>query len=108
MTSTLNQDLHTDHRAWPADRSLWQDNGGEGRAELGRALDDLREAAELLRAHAQEIDNHAVELDAEAGPHDRRAARHPQRRAALERLKKYHHTVLARVSLLLKAINGPV
>ncbi|HVK11432.1 MAG TPA: hypothetical protein VM597_21865 [Gemmataceae bacterium] len=128
MTSTLNQDLHADHRAWLADLSLWQDDVREWRAELGRALDDLRAAEGLLRAHAQGIDEHAVELDAEeeavrqhecgivlveraggleAGPHDDQAARHPRRREAHERLKKYHHTVLARVSLLLKAITAP-
>jgi hypothetical protein len=129
MTSTINQDLHADHRAWLADLSLWQDDVREWRTELGRALDDLREAEGLLRAHAQGIDDHAVELDAEeeairqhergialveragggldAGPHDDQADRHPQRRAAHERLKKYHHTVLTRVSLLLKAINAP-
>jgi hypothetical protein len=90
-------------------------------------LDDLRGAEEALRAHAQAIDRHQVELaeeeairqheceialveragGLEAGPHEAQAARHPLRRPAHERLKRYHHTVLARVSLLLKAIAEP-
>jgi len=44
----------------------------------------------------------------EAGAHDAMAARHPQRRETHERLKKYHHAVIARVSVLLKAIAKPV
>ena len=128
MTDSVNQDLHADHRVWLADLSLWQDDMAEWRAELGKALENLREAESALRAHAQGLDEHQVELDREeeairqhecgialagragldATPHDSQAARHPQRRAAHERLKKYHHTVLARVSLLLKAIAQPV
>jgi hypothetical protein len=129
MTDTVNQDLHADHRAWLADLSLWQDEVAEWRAELGRALDDLRRAEEALRAHAQGIDRHQVELvqeeeairqhecgiaiveragGLEAGPHETQATRHPVRRQAHERLKRYHHTVLARVSLLLKGVAQPV
>jgi hypothetical protein len=130
MTDTTNQDLHADHRLWLSDLSLWQDDLREWRDELGRALDDLREAEAALRAHAQGLDQHGVAMDQEAegirqhecgialteragagltaGPHEAQAARHPQRRDAHERLKRYHHTLIARVSLLLKAIREPV
>jgi len=133
MIDTLTRDLHSEHRDWESDASLWKDELETWLKELSRASGDLRRAERALEAHAQVPDRHTLDLLPEErdvrrheramaqvagggraqpvlppGDHTAAAERHRKMRDAHERLKKYHHTVLARVAVLLKAIAEPV
>jgi len=133
MIDTLTRDMHVEHLNWQTDVSLWKDELDLWRKELARASDDLRRAEQALEGLAQSLDRHtlqllkeeqevrrherAIALDTEDGygqlipppsNHTAEADRHRKARDAHERLKRYHHTTLARMSLLLKAIAEPV
>jgi hypothetical protein len=133
MIETMNQDMHADHRAWLSHLSLWQDDLDAWRKELRRATDDLRQAERVLEAHARALDQHTLDLTREEGEilaHERTLARpglpgrqdfgrrtaahvteadhHIQLQDAHERLKAYHHIVMARVAQLARALAEPV
>jgi hypothetical protein len=132
MIDNLTRDMHVEHLQWQTDVSLWKDELDLWRKELTRATDDVRRAEQALEAHAQSLDRHTLQLlkeEQEVRRHERAIAqatgdgqgqlvlppsnhtaeadRHRKARDAHERLKRHHHTILARMSLLLKAIAEP-
>jgi hypothetical protein len=133
MIDTLTRDLHTEHRDWETDVSLWKDELETWLKELSRASGDLRRAERALETHAQALDRHTLDLLAEErevrrheramaqaagggrgelalppGDHTAEAERHRKMGDAHERLKKYHHAILARLAVLIKALAEPV
>ncbi|MBO0696978.1 MAG: hypothetical protein J2P46_01160 [Zavarzinella sp.] len=133
MIDTLTHDFHTLHRDWEADVSLWRDELDNWLKELSRASGDLRRAERALEAHAQALDRHTLDLLTEErevrrhkramgqaagggraepvlppGDHTAEAERYRNMRDVHERLKEYHHAILARLSVLLRAIAEPV
>jgi hypothetical protein len=133
MIDTLTRDLHAEHRDWETDISLWKDELETWLKELSRASGNLRRAERALESHAQALDRHTLDLLTEEqavrrheramaqeagggreglvlppGDHTAESERHHKMRDAHERLKKYHHAILARLSVLLKVIAEPV
>lgn len=128
MSATRPVDMHRDHRAWNADNEfwreeirLWQQETTEAAADLERVTKALAEHEQKLERHAsavrlygQEAAQHEHELTRAAqavkgadvvGHHEDEAVAHRRMREVHESLKKTHHMLLARLSMLLKAIN---
>jgi hypothetical protein len=134
MTTATNEAMHADHRTWAMALSQWQDDLALWHRELIQAGEELRQAGAVLDAHAGGLDSHARLLRREAeevedhehlmacvarhqadhdrvaqtGGHDAEAARYARLREAHERLKRYHHQLLAKVSVLAKAVAEPM
>ncbi len=129
--SSSHAAMHSDHRHWGCEIAAWRDDVGLWQHEIDKALSDLaglertlRGHAEALRGHAEQIRSHEEELREHeealaryehGGPgeekligmalyHNAEAALHDRQREAHERIKKHQHTVLARWSLLLRAL----
>ena len=134
MTTATTEAMHADHRVWAMSLSQWQDDLALWHQELIRAGEELRKAGAILDAHASGLDAHARLLRreteevedhehlmacvarhqadhdrvAQAGGHDAEATRYTRLRDAHERLKRYHHQLMAKVSVLAKAVAEPV
>ena len=122
--------MHREHRQWLSEDNLWRDDIAIWQKELKTALTDLTQVEKALHAHEKALEVHAAavrcyEQDAAAHEHllaeyeqggegdklvalvqahQKGADKHAQQRAAHERIKKHHHTVIARCNLLLKAL----
>ena len=124
--------MHADHRHWQRAISMWHDDITQWNAQQQLALEKLEKAAVAIKAHAQSLAEHreaiadiacgvefheknlagelrdhcAADLDeALAERHSRHAEEMERQRLAHERLKHHHHTVMAQIALLSKAIN---
>jgi hypothetical protein len=133
MTATTSETMHADHRLWAESLSQWKDDLAIWHRELTEAGEALRQAGAALDAHAAGLDSHARLLHredeavenhehliacvarhqadhdriAQAGGHDAEAARFRRLLDAHERVKKYHHTLMAKVSVLARAAAEP-
>jgi hypothetical protein len=133
MNTNAMDTMHSDHRRWQAALSQWKDDlaewdrelvqAGEALREVGAALDShaagLDAHARLLRREDQEVDDHEHLMACLArhqadhdpisqhGGHDAEACRFARLHDAHERLKKYHHTLMARISVLARAAAEP-
>jgi chromosome segregation ATPase len=130
--SSTHAAMHSDHRHWGCEIANWCDDVGVWRHEIEKALADLaglerilrahvgalRDHAEQIRSHEQDLTEHeeALARYEQGGPgeerliglalhHNAEAAHHDRQREAHERIKKHQHTVLARWSLLLRALS---
>lgn len=134
MSETLHEAMHADHRRWADDLTMWQDDLVAWQHELVKVTGDLDRARTALAEHGQVLEGHALQLrnqqdflreheealaDYERGgeppevvglaaTHDEQAQWHPHLRGIHERLKRYHHAIAARASLLAKALTEPV
>ena len=130
MSSTTSEMMHADHRQWAEALSQWKDDLAIWHRELIRAGEELRQAGAALDAHAAGLDAHARLLNredaevedhehliacvergqaghdriGEAGGHEAEAARFRRLQDAHERLKRYHHELMAKVSVLARAV----
>jgi hypothetical protein len=126
--------MYADRQQWLKDLDRWKGDLKGWDAELAYAVEELRRVEAALAAHRSALDNYRNELqgeaellaarDAAAGeyvsgepmagfdssiePHPERAARHVQLWDAHERLKRYHHGIIAKVHLLLGAVTEPM
>lgn len=133
MTTETPEKMHADHRRWESALSQWNDDLAEWDKELVQASQALRDAGAALDAHAAGVDAHARLMRREGqevedhehllacvarhqadhdrigqcGGHDAEGCRFARLRDAHERLKKYHHALMAKVSLLAKAAAEP-
>ena len=134
MTTATNEAMHADHRTWALAMSQWDDDLALWHNELIQAGESLRQAGAALDAHGGGLDSHrrllhreAEEVEdhehlmacvarhqadhdrvAQAGGHDAEAARYRRLLDAHERLKRYHHQLMAKVSVLAKAVAEPM
>lgn len=132
MTATREK-MHADHRQWAEALSQWEDDLAIWHRELIEAGEALRQVGAILDAHAAGLGSHtrllhredeAVEDHehliacvarhqadhdriAQAGGHDAEAVRYRRLLDTHERLKKYHHTLMAKVSVLARAAAAP-
>jgi hypothetical protein len=123
-------DMHADHRRWLGDHDMWRDDVSVWQKELEQAFDQVEGLKGTLRAHREAMLDHlngvATEgqthkeheqalADFEQGgqgngllpmakAHNKHASTHVKQQHAHERLKWYHHTLMAHLSSLLKAI----
>ena len=129
--STL-EDMQADHRQWDHVHSTWRVDIGRWRTEHESALSELAKLQEIIRQHGDALDAHAktierhqqeprdheramAELKREGGEqlqeamrkeHCEHAEQHNGQRAAHERIKKHHHTVMAHLTMLRAAIEA--
>ena len=122
--------MHREHRQWLSEDELWRGDIASWQNELKAALADLAQVEKALREHEKALEVHAAaircyEQDAAAHEHllaeyeqgdmgeklialvqahQKGADKHSQQRVAHERIKKHHHTVIARCNLLLKSL----
>ena len=122
--------MHREHRQWLSEDELWRGDIASWQNELKTALTDLAQVEKALREHERALEVHAAaircyEQDAAAHEHllaeyeqgetgeklialvhahQKGADKHAQQRAVHERIKKHHHMVIARCTLLLKAL----
>jgi hypothetical protein len=137
MATGSHADMHAEHRRWLDDEALWRDELAVWHKELEAALAGLKQTDAGLQDHRSGLEAHGEDLRTEAEAlaghetalaefehgsvrgggeelirlakaHRDAAARHARRRNAHERLKRHHHTVMARAARLGKALAGPV
>jgi hypothetical protein len=135
MSKNTVKTMHSDHVQWDSNLSLWKDELVLWQQELFRAVEDLKKVEVALQAHAGVLENYDATLKhrekaiqqheavlagceqgcvakgREAGSrmeeHKEAKDRYPHQREEHETLKKHHHTLIARVNMLLKAIAEP-
>lgn len=134
MSISTNAEMHAEHRLWSSEHAMWRDDIELWRKEHQQVLADLTRLVQVLKthdhalaAHLSDINTHqaaeqtheralagsspgnATENLAEmAAKHQAEAYHHRQQREAHERIKKHHHSVIARCSMLFKAIPDPM
>lgn len=134
MTVDPHAVLLADRRHWLNDLTRWQHDLSTWRQELASAIAELRRAEVALEDHRRALESYGDELQGEkdilvefevavgdfesgesvpgavtpAEMHEVRAGRHPHLWDAHERLKKYHHSVVAKITMLLKALAEPM
>lgn len=134
MSDNIHADMHIDHRHWLSEHAMWREDIELWRKEIRQACKDLKgvsavldEHDKALQAHTEAIAGHEQSLtdhesalaDYERGgqgdklvvmakDHKKSASRYEQQRDAHERIKKHHHTIIAQLSMLLKALAKPV
>jgi hypothetical protein len=129
MTAATNLELHRDHLEWKTDNAFWRDELAVWQGELKQAGPMLERLQRILQEHASKLEVHAgsIGLAEEAcDAHERRlvqAARvatpskaapggehcvetydHAQQWEMHESLKRRHHTLLARLSMLMHSL----
>ncbi len=130
MTSETNIRMHREHQCWEKDISLWRDDLRVWQQELARAQGELKPLEKALEEHADVLRKHASSLRLEeesVGSHEHEIAEyekggegdalfemarkhseegvdHARHREVHEQLKRRHHTVIAHLNLLFKAL----
>ena len=129
--STL-EDMQADHRQWDYVHLAWRVDIASWRREHELALSELAKLEEVVHQHGDALDAHAeamerqqdslrdheraiAEFKREGGgqlqkamrnEHREHAELHNVQRAAHERMKKHHHTVVAHLTMLRAAIDA--
>lgn len=130
MSTTELKTMHQEHREWTSEDALWYDQLREWEAETDAAIGDLAKLEQTLRTHAGLLRTHAAAVRlyeqapaehehelAEASrkgtcnsgccsakKHERESAEHTTQRRKHEEVKRVHHALMARWTLLLKAL----
>jgi hypothetical protein len=130
MTNATNAKMHDDHRLWNSEHSMWMDDIQLWRNEHTKMLTEFQNVHELLQQHQVALESHceAIQNHEKAdGEHELELAGqesgakptigdqmtkthlstakcHAQQREDHERIKRHHHSVIARWSLLLKGM----
>ncbi len=130
MGKSIHQKLHQQHNQWQSDYDAWLADKQEWTKELQHAMSELtqvegalRDAGDALESHAstiwenqQRLTAHelVISQESKAGEdttdsdwesiHDRHAREHEQISDAHERIKHYHHSVVAEVAKLIKKV----
>lgn len=125
------EQLHREHRAWLSEDALWRDQIRGWQQELKQAAADLKKIAKALDAHTKVLGRHASAIrlyeqtmlehehalvQAVKGgngnapsnmlpSHEAIALEHGVQRDQHERIKQRHHTVLAHLRVLSKALS---
>jgi hypothetical protein len=128
-------EMHEEHRYWLSEHALWRDDVSIWEEEARKAVEDLKKVEAALRDHEEALRSHAETLGREearlrkhehelaefekgtggtndliamARGHQGEGDRHGELRQAHERIKRYHHTIIAQCALLLKALGKAV
>ena len=127
MTLLPVSEMHGDHQTWEAENALWHDQLREWQRETDQAIAEMAQIEQALRSHERQLEVHAaaVRLKGNAcdrhehelaqaaqkqehvctgGGHCRETRDQNEERRRHERLKRTHHTLMARWSLLLKSL----
>jgi cysteinyl-tRNA synthetase len=130
VTSSIHTDLHHDHIIWKAEVSQWRDDIDLWENELDKAEAQLKDLEKALKAHREALSAHASairerekatdlheraiaayeagetgeELPAMAIGHQQELEKQAQQRSSHDRIRRYHHALIATWSLLLKAL----
>lgn len=130
MTNTKPTSMHSEHRYWENETSLWREDLHAWQQELAKAVGEVKHLEKALADHGhvlrlhgsalrldeQEFENHehamvefekggeGDELLEMARRHGGQATQHGKHRAKHEQLKRRHHNIIAHWNLLLKAL----
>jgi hypothetical protein len=130
MATVTHATMHHDHTQWLSENDMWRCDISAWQEEFRKAAADLKEIEATLKEHEKALQVHAAairlrgqelashehalaeyergetgtELIPLAQAHDKEAAKHTQQHDAHERIKRHHHTVMAQVSMLHKAV----
>jgi hypothetical protein len=130
--TNTNAALRADHRLWQHEDTEWVADIERWRAEHKAALEQLATMQAAVHRHGEALDAHAEilakheqhlrdheralsEFERAGGgaaeramtqQHQQEAQRHKEHRAAHERIKKFHYTVLAQLQLLKAAFDA--
>jgi hypothetical protein len=134
MADTLHTQMHVDHTHWLDEASFWKQDIAMWKGEVEGALADIERLADALASHAealqthldaighQELDlrkhEHALaeyeqgaaggELISQAKAHAYESNSQMAAREVHERIKRFHHVLIARWNLLCKAVCSPM
>lgn len=134
MTSSLHTELHHDHIVWKAEAAQWRDDMTIWQNELSLAEEHLRSVQEALAKHRDALTAHALlilqraqaanrhelalaayesgetgaDLPAMAVEHQQESLHQQQQRAAHDRIRRHHLSMIAACSLLQKAVQNPM
>lgn len=132
MTQATLEQLHADHRHWEEEIAMWRDDIALWREEHQKLLARLEQAvganAAALEKHADEIVQHEedtlqhehflAELLKSGGPdggdaeeawqetHADERARHAGQRETHARIKRHHHTAMAKIAVVIAALKS--
>ena len=133
MTDPTREQMHAEHRLWSDESAMWREEISHWKDEHRQRLEELEQA---IACHASALEEHAMALgqhdtdatqhehflsellksgrpdggDAEASwkeKHEEERARHAGCRDAHERIKRHHHTAMAKLSILMSALKSP-
>jgi hypothetical protein len=125
-----HEEIHADHRLWENEIRMWREDTSAWQQEQNALLAELERAlgghGRLMEKHAEQIGVHEGDIGRhehfiaecektarEAGTveeslsesHIQEEARHMGQRSTHERIKKHHHQVMARMRLVIDALN---
>ena len=131
MNST-HQNMHREHILWESDLAMWTHDLKMWESELAN-LEEIMEFFEeavkqhklalidhmrVLASHKSRLERHEIDLGLvrEGSPldvelseeHTTEQARHTQQFNAHERLKRYHHSLIALSNSLRQALDSPI
>ncbi len=128
-------EMHSDHRHWNSELAMWKEDITNWRSEHAIALDLLLQAKTMITSHEACLDAHQEKMSevskaiqchektlaaslrggAESDRNNVLNDKHEShlqtmitQHDAHERIKKHHHTAMAKVELLLKALEAPM
>lgn len=134
MSNKLHIQMHGDHQHWLSESDFWREDTAQWRTEIEQSLRDVERLNEALRAHAaalhahlEMICSHAQKIRAHehalagfeqgdggdeligfAKDHEKERAEQVATRQVHERLKKFHHGLIAQLNLLIKSVSKAV
>ena len=130
MSAVSHAAMHQDHRDWQSENALWRDQLREWAQPTAKAVEDLESIKAALVRHTEILSRHAAAVrlyeqkSAEHehqiaaavsgstpdlpihtdGKHFEEIADHHQVRLRHEALKRHHHELMARFSLLVQTM----
>lgn len=134
MATVTHATMHHDHRQWLSENDMWRCDIANWQQEFKKVAADLKQIEAALKEHEQALQVHAAairlreqelathehalveyergepgaQLISLARSHEKEAGKHAQQRDAHERIKRHHHEVLTKVSLLRKSVGNPL
>ena len=132
---TCAVEMHSDHRHWNSELAMWEEDISNWRSEHAIAMDLLLQAKAIIAAHEATLGEHEEKLsevskaivrhektlaaslragsesDVNNALTDKHEGYHQSmvtQRDAHERIKKHHHMAMAKVELMMKALEVPL
>ena len=130
MNAVSHAQMHSEHKDWQSENALWRDQLREWEQQTAKATEDLELIRSALAKHVEILERHAAAVrlyeqksmeheheiatavagtspgipNRTDGKHFDEIADHHQVRLRHEALKKHHHELMARFSLLLQSL----
>jgi hypothetical protein len=132
MTAEIHESMHRDHKAWESEFNAWRDDIRMWQEEYAQTRKKYQELETIWQKHEEALRQHAsimrldelkcgshehaiaefeqgasgADLPRRVALHQGEAKHHEQLRATHEKLKRYHHELIARWRMLIHTLES--